>query len=325
MLHNPLNIDKTRGCIYKIYSVLSNKVYYGSSISVVRRFSRHKRELKTNCHANKHLQNTANKYGLESIVMELVENVEKVDLREKEKEYILKAIDEFGRDLVLNVTTHTACIFDDPEFIDNHKKNTSARTKLLWKNKEYRDKIIAALLQSNKDEATILSKSRLMKQYWKDGKIGDNLIKAVKQKWKNKEYHKMMSDRMKENNRNEDYTNSRLTALKDACKTDKYLDGLDDRLSILNSKENLAKRSEMMKVRNADPEFQKIANQKSREVCSVKVMCVDLDMEFASMSDAARWLIDCGKTKSHKSAISKISLVCSGSRRIAFGYSWVKV
>lgn len=61
--------------IYKITCLSSNKYYIGSSINVVRRFQSHMRDLKANRHINPILQNTYLKYGRESFLYEVIEEV----------------------------------------------------------------------------------------------------------------------------------------------------------------------------------------------------------------------------------------------------------
>ena len=58
--------------IYKISNIINNKVYVGQSIDIQRRFSEHMRELNNNCHYNKHLQASYNKYGREAFSYEIL-------------------------------------------------------------------------------------------------------------------------------------------------------------------------------------------------------------------------------------------------------------
>lgn len=49
--------------IYKITNIVSNKCYIGSSVTVRKRLSDHRRRLRKNQHKNLHLQNAWNRYG----------------------------------------------------------------------------------------------------------------------------------------------------------------------------------------------------------------------------------------------------------------------
>jgi group I intron endonuclease len=65
--------------IYIIRNLLNNKVYIGSSIGIKGRIQKHKSQLRGNYHSNRYLQNAWNKYGEDSFVFEIVEEVNGVD------------------------------------------------------------------------------------------------------------------------------------------------------------------------------------------------------------------------------------------------------
>lgn len=62
--------------IYKIINVINNKFYIGSAVNFSRRKTRHFSELRTNRHSNSKLQNAWNKYGEQSFVFAIVEEVQ---------------------------------------------------------------------------------------------------------------------------------------------------------------------------------------------------------------------------------------------------------
>ena len=61
--------------IYKIINIVNNKFYVGSAVNLSRRKARHFSELRNNRHNNKHLQAAWLKYGEESFVFVVVEEV----------------------------------------------------------------------------------------------------------------------------------------------------------------------------------------------------------------------------------------------------------
>ena len=74
--------------VYQIYNTVNGKRYIGSSIHIEQRFKEHLRNLRTNKHANAHLQSAWNKYGEHSFVFEEVELCEPDQCLKIEQEYI---------------------------------------------------------------------------------------------------------------------------------------------------------------------------------------------------------------------------------------------
>lgn len=74
--------------IYCIENLINSKKYFGQSIDLNGRLSKHKSKLKHNCHENKHLQGAYNKYGVDNFRFYIVEECEICELDEREKYYI---------------------------------------------------------------------------------------------------------------------------------------------------------------------------------------------------------------------------------------------
>jgi group I intron endonuclease len=74
--------------IYQITCLSNSKIYIGSSVSIDNRWNVHRYELRRNKHHSKYLQRTWNKYGEESFVFELIEEVEVELLLEREQHYL---------------------------------------------------------------------------------------------------------------------------------------------------------------------------------------------------------------------------------------------
>lgn len=75
--------------IYKISCTQTDKVYIGESFNVSNRISKHFTLLRKNTHNNQILQNIYNKYGEETIVVEIIEWIQNTKDR-KELDFILK-------------------------------------------------------------------------------------------------------------------------------------------------------------------------------------------------------------------------------------------
>lgn len=81
--------DKICG-IYCIECKIDNKKYIGLSRDIVRRWKKHKQELRRNRHINKHLQNAWNKYGECNFDFYVLEECSSDILGEREIYYIKK-------------------------------------------------------------------------------------------------------------------------------------------------------------------------------------------------------------------------------------------
>ena len=74
--------------IYKIYSISQNKYYIGKSKNIEARFLKHLSDLKLNRHHSQYLQNVYNKYGINDLVFEVIQECSYADSSELEKYYI---------------------------------------------------------------------------------------------------------------------------------------------------------------------------------------------------------------------------------------------
>ena len=81
------NIENSSG-IYVILNTVTNKVYIGSSVNLIRRRSSHFRDLRKNRHINDILQNSWNKYGEQNFVFIIIEHCDKTQLRTIEQKYL---------------------------------------------------------------------------------------------------------------------------------------------------------------------------------------------------------------------------------------------
>jgi hypothetical protein len=83
-----LNIQKNgKPCIYIIKNLINNKFYIGSAIGHYRRKGQHLYMLRNNCHFNKHLQSSWNKYKENNFVFEILEFIDDVNKLQDKEEY----------------------------------------------------------------------------------------------------------------------------------------------------------------------------------------------------------------------------------------------
>lgn len=87
--------------IYKIINVVNNKFYVGSAVDLKRRKTRHFSELRNNKHSNGRLQNSWNKYGEQSFVFVVVEDLpDDADLLAAENVWLKEHV---GKDYCYNL------------------------------------------------------------------------------------------------------------------------------------------------------------------------------------------------------------------------------
>lgn len=80
--------DKGKSGIYCIKTIdLPHKEYIGSAKCLYQRFMNHRKDLKQNKHYNGKLQNYYNKYGVNSLIMNIIEFCEYKDLTKREQFY----------------------------------------------------------------------------------------------------------------------------------------------------------------------------------------------------------------------------------------------
>ncbi|MEK4820248.1 GIY-YIG nuclease family protein [Priestia sp. FSL R5-0680] len=88
--------------IYEIRCKITGRVYVGQSNDVKGRLRTHKRLLRQNKHENKYLQNHVNKYGIENVEFELIEECLQCDLNDREV-YWIKEFGSMARDKGFNL------------------------------------------------------------------------------------------------------------------------------------------------------------------------------------------------------------------------------
>ena len=74
--------------VYSIYCERNKKIYIGSSINILKRWSHHKDDLRSNTHHSKHLQRAWNRYKEESFVFKILEETSMEERINREQFYI---------------------------------------------------------------------------------------------------------------------------------------------------------------------------------------------------------------------------------------------
>lgn len=89
-------LDKKHKClcnrkkcgVYKITNIINNKIYIGSSKSILQRWKNHIRELELNIHGNMFLQSDWKQYGKENFIFEVLEECDEDERYIVEQKYL---------------------------------------------------------------------------------------------------------------------------------------------------------------------------------------------------------------------------------------------
>lgn len=84
------------GYVYKISNSIDDRVYIGSTIYLNKRWLEHKRKLSKDKHENIHLQRFVNKYGLECLSFDIIEEVNNDVVLIREQYYLNNIINKFN-------------------------------------------------------------------------------------------------------------------------------------------------------------------------------------------------------------------------------------
>jgi len=102
--------------IYAIGFMDTNRLYVGRAVNLKNRMGVHTYHLKNQTHHNKGLQNHFNKYGIDRMYFEVLEETDIENLAVKEADYYLEKIDE-GYELL------NSCGFVGQDFVVHRNGN----------------------------------------------------------------------------------------------------------------------------------------------------------------------------------------------------------
>lgn len=169
--------------IYRITNVTNNKCYIGSAINYNARIKRHLNDLKVGRHHSSKLQRSYNKYGVESFIFEIIENVYNVDLLiETEQKWLDKLRPELNMTLIAGLNSHLGMKRSQVT-----KDKISNKLTGITRSQETKDKISKAKLGVSID-STNMNKDKIGKSLSKQhrDKIGKgNEGKLVSQETRN--------------------------------------------------------------------------------------------------------------------------------------------
>ncbi len=169
-----------RNCsgIYIIKTLIDTRCYIGSSVKIKDRIVTHIGDLKRKKHCNSHLQNFVNKYGIDKIIFEILEQCPIEKLTETEQKYIETLKPKFN----------IAKIAGQPIVITQPMKEYKSNlTKQQWKNRTpQQKKDIMEKIKHTNSKKTPEQKAHLRTNCTSYGMLGKNHTNQTKTKIRNK-------------------------------------------------------------------------------------------------------------------------------------------
>jgi group I intron endonuclease len=149
--------------IYQIESVLNNKIYIGSAISIKRRIKEHFIRLKRGDHVNIILQNHVNKHGLEDLDITVIEYCSKEELIEREQYWIERLNPEFN--ICKNAGSTLGIKWNEESVIKQRERNLGDKNPMYGVHKYGEDAPAYGLVHS---EAARKKQAEATKKRWED-------------------------------------------------------------------------------------------------------------------------------------------------------------
>lgn len=189
------NGNSKKSGVYKILNQKNGKFYIGSCKEFKSRAKEHLRALRAGRHRNKHLQASFDKHGQNVFTFEVVKVVEDEPGTSKNR----KDAEQHLLNSIIDINMWESCFNFQKKVIGytkrwsstpgTTKQKLSERSKLLWKDSEYRKKVKIGYKESWTDERKQI-RSEHSKILWNDNKTRSRIQNAMKGK-KRTEEHKM--------------------------------------------------------------------------------------------------------------------------------------
>ncbi len=137
--------------IYKVVSLIDNKVYIGQAVNLYKRFYDHFGDLKSNKHINIHLQSAYNKYGKTNFIFVILELIDSTNNADQDR---------------LNLTYHEQYYIDYYQAANREYGYNMCPAAESWLGKTHRSETIVKLTGRIKRPMTDEEKKHLS-DYWR--------------------------------------------------------------------------------------------------------------------------------------------------------------
>ena len=164
-MDNIFNNQTNKG-VYKITCLTNKKFYIGSAYDLYKRYKEHRNALVSNRHHNKQLTRFVNKYGIDNLQFDLLEECLIEELEVKEQYYITNSKNTFNETLDVKACNR------GKKLSEEHKQNisNSIKAKNIIRSEETKNKIS----KSNKGKTGKYERTEEQKQKARDKAINNS-------------------------------------------------------------------------------------------------------------------------------------------------------
>jgi group I intron endonuclease len=271
--------------IYMIKCNKNKKIYIGNSKNIQKRMKHHMNALIRGGHDNSYIQNAFKKYGEKCFEFKILELCEPEKLIDREYFWI-DHYDSSNSKKGFNIIYDKVLEENIKKNRNNHgllkhyltnegkirKNKQSARSKILWKNSEYKKKM-----------------SEFRKDMWKNPEYKKNQSEAAKKRWKSLEYKEKFIKKWQDPTWKEETLKKQQEARE---RIPNYIEECKKRENLKwKNSEYKKKMSEIAKKKWKDPNFREktLKNQKEARANLENGGFTDISIKKISESSKKRW------------------------------------
>ena len=175
-------------CVYEIKNINTGKKYIGSTKNFKKRISSHFCKLRKNKHSNTYLQNSFNKNGRESFKVRVIHECKLAERQKLEQEVFDIYLETDSWDCLYNIAKDAEAPMKGMEFSEEVLQKKSEVMTEMWKNPEYREKIIRIQKKRCNTKEYKKEFSKRSKEFWKDPETKLKQSKSQKERFKNEDH-----------------------------------------------------------------------------------------------------------------------------------------
>jgi len=186
---------------YLIRNITNGKFYVGSAVNFIKRWNRHKFDLRHNIHDNKHLQIAWNKYGESSFIFEILEELPKEIILDCEQTLLDKYVGlEWCYNISKSVFSGMTGRHHSVESIDKIRKSNrglkrTLEARLHMQKPKSKSHKMALSHAAHKRKATLKTRKAMsLAMQGKNSKINEDIVREIRCRYNDGETQKSIAN-----------------------------------------------------------------------------------------------------------------------------------